>query len=244
MTKPTIDGSNEHRTVSRVMHILEFVADSEQSVRLADIANELSAPRSSVHGLVHGLVSTGYLRSTAGGRYTLGGAISVLVLHSPVSDPGIRAAMETLNLEFDETVILTVMVGESMVAVDAIESSNAIRYSPTIGARRPLYPTSAGKCFLANAALNYRERYLERKFPTAGERDEVIRELLQVRENGFAVNRGDTIADLHAVTVPIFAGLTVTSAITVAGPTSRIEENLDQIVIAARNAASHASRSR
>src|SRR5690606_14181139 len=104
MTEPTVGGSHGHRTVSRVMGILEFGCGSEQCVRLADIVNELSAPRSSVHGLVHGLVSTGYLRATDDGRYTLGGAFSALVLHSPLSDPGIRTALETLNLEFDETV--------------------------------------------------------------------------------------------------------------------------------------------
>lgn len=237
-------GSSEHRTVSRVIGILEFVARSGQSVRFADIVNELNAPRSSVHGLVQGLVSTGYLRVTEDGRYSLGAGVSALVLQSPVSDQAVRSALETLSLEFDETVTLTVMAGDSILTVDAIESSKAIRYNPTIGLRRPLYPTSAGKCFLANAAFDYREKYLARKFPTVAERDRVLTELLQVREDGFAINRGDTLPDLSAVSVPVFEDLTVTSAITVAGPSSRFESSMDEIVTGVRDAAARASRAR
>src|SRR5699024_3969969 len=145
-------GVGEHRTVSRIVSILEFTAQAGSGVRMSEIVKELEAPRSSVHGLVHGLVAAGYLHATDSGQYTLGAAIGALVTERSAGDTAIRAAMEGLNLEFDETVAFVAIAGDSIVTIDAIESSMAIRYNPTIGLRRPLYPTSAGKCFLSAAA--------------------------------------------------------------------------------------------
>ncbi len=243
MTEPAADKSSEHRTVSRVTGILEFVARSGHSVRLAEIVAELKAPRSSVHGLVHGLVSTGYLRVTDDGRYNLGPALGALVMRKTEADHSIRAEMESLSLEFDETVALVALAGDSMVTIDAIESAKQVRYNPTIGARRPLYPTSAGRCFLAFANSAYRDKYLERNFPLASERDRVRRELEQVRADGFAVNRGDTLSDLHAVSAPIFDGRSVAGVLTVAGPSTRFSQRADDITRAVRDAVSRLSNS-
>src|SRR5699024_9406552 len=151
-------GTGEHRTVTRVAAILEFAAQAESGVRMNEIVKELEAPRSSVHGLVHGLVAAGYLHATDSGQYTLGAAIGALMTERSPVGTAIRAAMEGLNLEFDESVAFVAIAGDSIVPIDAIESSLAIRYSPTIGLRRPLCPTSAGKCFLSAAAEDYRER--------------------------------------------------------------------------------------
>ncbi|MGW0035536.1 IclR family transcriptional regulator [Gordonia sp. NPDC003376] len=209
--------------------ILEYVARSSTSVRLADLVNALNAPRSSVHGLVHGLVSTGYLQATDDGRYMLGPAVSALLMHKPM-DRGYRSAMEALSLEFDETVTLVVIAGDSFVTTDAIESSKAVRYHPTIGIRRPLYPTSAGKCFLANATPEYQNKYLQKYFPSDDDRNVVRADLSRVKADGFAINTGDTLPDLSAVSVPLFTGSTVSAVITIAGPSSRFTDRLDDIV--------------
>ncbi|UVE93826.1 IclR family transcriptional regulator [Dietzia sp. B32] len=243
MTEPLAGASAEHRTVSRVAGILEFVSRSDQSVRLTDIVAELSAPRSSVHGLVHGLVSTGYLSTTDDGRYIVGPALPALLLPKTGIDHAIRAEMEGLSLEFDETVTLVALAGDSIVTTDAVESAKEVRYSPAIGTRRPLYPTSAGRCFLANAQPSYRDRFLERAFPLPAERDRVSCDLQRVRDEGLAVNRGDTLSDLHAVSAPIFDGRTVAGVLTIAGPSARFVERLDDLSAAVREATGRLSRS-
>ena len=241
MSEPVSSGSQEHRTVSRVTGILEYVARAERSVRLADIVGELDAPRSSIHGLVHGLVSTGYLRVAEDGRYVLGSAISALLMRQSPLDQHIRSAMEALNLEFDETVAWVTIAGDSMVNIDVIESSKAMRYNPTVGARRPLYPTSAGKCFLAYAPASYRDKYLERNFSSQSQRAAIRAELEKVLADGFAFNGGDTLPDLWAVSAPVFDGHSVSAVITLGGPASRFVDKLDVIVHAVREAAARAS---
>jgi hypothetical protein len=54
--------TSTHRTVTRIVRILESVARSgENAVGLAALARELDAPKSSVHGFVRGLCAEGYL---------------------------------------------------------------------------------------------------------------------------------------------------------------------------------------
>ena len=73
-----------HRTVSRVTTILELAAANRSGVRLTELATALDAPRSSVHGLVKGLVATGYLREE-GGTYRIGPAINSLLAAAPLT---------------------------------------------------------------------------------------------------------------------------------------------------------------
>lgn len=225
-----------HRTVSRVTNILELAARNPHGVRLAEIATELDAPRSSVHGLVKGLVANGYLRDD-GGIYTIGPAISALLVTRPTLAQAARTVMEELHNKFDETLTLVSLVGDSIVPTDAIESTQAIRYTPTLRIRRPLYPTSAGKCYLANASERFRENYLVAHTPDYATREHIRQELRIVKEQGGAINRGETISDLYAVSVPIFDGTHVAAVLTIAGPSTRFADRLDELLEATKKAA-------
>lgn len=242
MSSTTAPSSPEHRTVSRVTGILEFVASSESAVRMVDIVAALAAPRSSLHGLVHGLVSNGYLTAHADGTFELGAAINALRPHTSPFETAVRSGMEMLNLEFDETVTWVVRAGDSMFTNDAVESSHAIRYTPLRGLRRPLYPTSAGKCFLAHAPRQFRNMYVERTLPSTRERHLAQAEIQKVIDMGYAINAGDTFPDLCAVSVPLFDGTRVAGVITVAGPISRTMEKIDRIVQAVLRTVSDVER--
>lgn len=225
-----------HRTVSRVTNILELAARNPHGVRLAEIATELDAPRSSLFGLVKGLVANGYLRDD-GGTYTIGPAISALLVAQSNLERAARTVMEELHNKFDETITLVSLVGDSIVPTEAIESTQAIRYMPTLRVRRPLYPTSAGKCYLANASERFRETYLAAHTPDYATREHIRQDLRTVKEQGGAINRGETLPDLYAVSVPIFDGTHVAAVLTMAGPSTRFADRLDEILESTKKAA-------
>src|SRR5215475_8472440 len=194
--------AGEHRTVSRVTTILERVAATQTGVRLAELAAVLDAPRSSVHGLVKGLVATGYLREEDG-AYVIGPAVGALLMAAPPAlDLTARPEMEKLHRQFDETVMLASPVGDSVVYTDAIESTRVIRYSASLHSRRPLYPTSAGKCILAFAPARTRENYLTAHIEP-DRRERVRRELTEIAVAGVAANRGETEPDDSGVASPV-----------------------------------------
>jgi DNA-binding IclR family transcriptional regulator len=219
--------AKEHRTVSRVMTILETAAAHPEGATLGQFGAVLGAPKSSVHGLARGLVATGYLREEEG-RYVLGSAVgALLAVGRPSIDRVARPAMVELKKQFDETVMVGTLVGVSVVYIDAVDSSQPIRYSPPLHQRRPLYPTSTGKCFLAHMSPGRRRDYLDAHVP-AEARPRIERELQEVRARGFAINRGETLPDISAAGSPVTVNGRVIACLAVAGPTSRMADRLEE----------------
>lgn len=223
----TDTAAREHRTVSRVTTILEAVARERQGIRLTVLAKLLDAPKSSVHGLTQGLVATGYLVDRHG-TYMLGPAVGALLSPTrPSLLEAARPAMEELQQQCDETVALCALVGDSVVYVDLVESTQALRYSAPLRTRRPLYPTSAGKCFLAYMKESKVEAHLKNFAPE--QRDAIRSELFEVRTSGVAYNRGETISDVTAVASPILVAGRPAACLNVAGPTARMLDKLAEV---------------
>lgn len=217
--------------MSRVTNILELAAGSESGVRLPELTAALDAPRSSVHSLAKGLVANGYLREEAG-AYLIGPAVGALLAASRQSlDRAARPSMEALQREFNETVMLSFLVGDALVYGDVVESTHMIRYSAPLRTRRPLYPTSSGKCFLAYATEPFREWYLDTHVPDQQSKDRAREELRAVRDAGVAINRGETLPDVSGVAAPVFGNGQVQAVLAIAGPTSRISGQLDDFAV-------------
>ncbi|WP_306336665.1 IclR family transcriptional regulator [Streptomyces sp. KL118A] len=230
----------EHRTVSRVTGILECVSRRD-GARMQELADALDAPKSSVFGLVKGLVSTGYLVEEHG-VYHLGPALGSL-LARPSRDVAAAAlpTLEALRDRFGETAMLGTAVGDSLVYATAAESHRLIRYSAPLRTRRPLYPPSAGKVLLAHRSRSWRDTCLRKLIDDPAARQAAHDELAEVRATGVAFNRGETLPDVTAAARPVLVGGRVRAVIAVAGPTSRTAELLpdlaDALVDAVRTVA-------
>ncbi len=224
--------AGEHRTVARVMAILEFVVVNDQrGARLGDLAEHVDAPKSSVHGLVKGLLTTGYLRE-AGGRYHVGPAISSLVVSEEVLvAASYRNALEELSERWGETAILSKLVGDSTVHLEIVEPKDAfIRAAPMPRTRLSLWPRSSGKCFLAYMDEKRLDAYFRRQRLDANTIATMRGELAEVRKTGVAVNAGGNTGIEMAVSSPIVNRTgDVVFAITLAGVASRMVDRLPEI---------------
>lgn len=221
----------EHRTVARAMSILELVlANDSDGMRLGELSAAIGAPKSSVHGLAKGLVATGYFRE-ANGRYFAGPAVSSLIAFGPTTLPSVyHHALEELKESWNETAMIAMLVGESVVYLDAVESDAFIRAAPRLNTRLPLWPRSSGKCFLAFMEPRRLEMYLRRHQPDRGDAERVRDELAQVRAMGVAFNIGGSVEDHVGIASPIvIPGAPATVAIAVAGPRNRMKDRVDAI---------------
>ncbi|MFE4500966.1 IclR family transcriptional regulator [Rhodococcus sp. NPDC056743] len=229
-TEAVTAGSNEHRTVSRVMTILEMVVASEPTgLRLADLSDMLGAPKSSIHGLARGLVATGHLREHAG-RYFQGPAVSMLALGGQAITAAYRHTLEQLAAEWNETAILATSAGDSVINIDVVEPNQTIRASPPLHERRPMWPGSYGKVFVAYMSPRRRDAYLRRKYPDPQQQKAILDEVALIRASGVAINRGETDPELYGVASPIIiGGPEVTLAIGLAGPSARMIDRIDVI---------------
>jgi DNA-binding IclR family transcriptional regulator len=232
----TSEEGKEHRTVGRVTAILEFVSANPDGVRMPQLVQELDAPRSSVNGLVSGLVARGYLE-VRGGRYLIGSAVGALLSGNQSLNEAARPIMRQLAVDLEETVMLSIRTGDTLVYVDAAESAQLIRYSAPLHQRRELYPASSGKVWLAYGQPDFKADYIQRRIE-ARRRAAVQKDLAKVVERGYAINLRETIPDVASVAVPILKGERLVAVLAVAGPDARMEGHLQRIGSAARDAAS------
>jgi DNA-binding IclR family transcriptional regulator len=130
------------------------------------------------------------------------------------------------------------------VYVDVVESRNVIRYFAPQGVRRRLYPTRAGKCFLAHFSSARQDRYLQRQGYDASAREAIDAELVEVRSRGYSINRGETVRDVFAVSSPIVVAGKIVAYLTSAGPDSRFEPKIDAIARSLVDAAARLAQSR
>lgn len=214
-----------HRTVSRVVRILEVVARRHDGVTLLELCRELDAPRSSVHGFVRGLVVEGYLEERDGsGGYVLGVGAHTLLASSGTSLLEIvRPVMRELRDRLTETVTLSVPVGRDISYVSSIQPAHPITYSPRLHTRRHPWPTSTGKIFLAFGAFGgeWTSGDIQRELGHGA-----VNEVAQVLKHGFATNIGESVTDVAAVAVGVEVSGRMVAALSIGGPRARIERRL------------------
>jgi DNA-binding IclR family transcriptional regulator len=229
--------ASEHRTVSRVVAIMEIVAAGEpDGVRLSDLAESIDAPKSSAHGLAKGLVAVGYLREQDGRYFTGPGVLNLLGGRLPTFPAAFHDALLTLVDTWQETAFVATLVGDSSVYVDRVESPSFIRAAPPLNVRIPLWPRSTGKCFLAWMNPRQADAILRRTLSDGSLLDQAKTELARTREVGYALNDAESEADMIGIASPIVSprGAQVTMAIAIGGPESRMSPRLDEMIVSVR----------
>lgn len=236
------EGGKEHRTVTRIMTILELVAAAAPGgLRLAQLAEAIDAPKSSVHGLVQGLVAAGYLRSDRG-TYRIGPAPAALLAPAlPRVTEVASASLRELRDTFDETAVLSQLIGNSVVPIVMVPAHQPIHYATPMGLRRDLYPLSAGKVFLAAMSRRRLDGYIAATFPKAADARRVREDLARVRERGYSINVDETLPGLSGVGAGIVVEGAVRWAVSLVGPTERFTPHIPECGPAVKAAAAAVS---
>jgi IclR family acetate operon transcriptional repressor len=221
------------------------------SVRAIDVATELGVSRSTAHRMVSTLAQVGLLRRNESDKsYSAGYALSQLAL-AVIGAADIRSEVEPvlaqLAAQTGETAHFLVREGDEVVFVAVAEGTFVVRAASRVGVRLPAHITSSGKSLLA--ALPREELlalYPVGRTPAGGTsmaihtRDELLSQLDEVVERGYAVNRGESEPGLTTISVAIHdargAGV---GALTISGPSDRIEARLEELAAALRAAARH-----
>ena len=255
---PSRNGSESDagpRAILRVPEVLMALAARPEGSSLAELAPQLNVPKTSLHRLLRTLERGGYLTSSSS-VYRLGPTSFQLanliarVAPSSTFPACARPTLETLARDSEETAMLGVVSGEEpqILYVDVIDSDAPIRFTLSVGDRRPLYCAASGKAVLAYFAPGARQGYVERTEFTAftprtsGPAD--MEPLLEaIRQSAIAFDNGGKVLGAAGIASPIFdrEGAAIAS-ISVAGPSERIEANRARLEPMVRNAGERISR--
>jgi IclR family acetate operon transcriptional repressor len=235
--------------VERTARILQAVEAAEKS-NLADIARRTGLNEATVLRYLNSLAALGFIEREEPGLYRLGWEVFRLgqrALAGRVPREAIRPAMQALAAEFNETVNFALIRQNTVVIVDVLESSRAIRKINFIGQTDPWHASALGKALLATmpddewrkiVSANGFQKYTKHTITSL---DAMAKDLRGIRRRGYALDLEEADEDLTCVAaaVPDASGKPSQYAISISFLTHRLK---DQDLEDAGNRVSAAAR--
>jgi DNA-binding IclR family transcriptional regulator len=240
-------------TVVKSIQILETLA-STPNLGISELSRLLDMPKSSVHGILETLAATMMVeKSDQTGKFHLGVKLVELGNRAQLELDICRIAkpfLQGLNVEFDETVHLTVLDHDEVLYVDCVESRRRLRTYSVIGVRAPLYCTSVGKAILAFLDDAEIQRIVRAKGllritdHTITSEERLFNEVRSIRQVGYALDNMEHEEHLRCIGAPIRnARGQVFASLSLSGPAERnTPERLAVMAPAVLRACSEISR--
>jgi IclR family acetate operon transcriptional repressor len=220
----------------RALEIVDCLASNADAITARDLSAKLDIRLPTVYHLLNTLTHAGYAEKVSTGYVLSGDKISNLYasfMRSLRAEPAVVGGIHRLAAITRETVYAARLVGESAVIVSVAEGSQAVRVGNLYpGLRGNEYARAAGKVLLAFMPEERLDSYLRHTSMTKltphtiTDSGDLRAELLNVRENGYAVDREGFAEGVCCMSVPIVRrGATVPSiAISVTIPSHRFDE--------------------
>jgi len=209
--------------------LLETLALAERARGVTELAGTLGLAKSQVHRLLQTLAERGYVRQDPeNGRY--GCTLKLWEYGALVADRIdvrriARAHLEALADRTSETVHMSVLDGTDALYIDKIDSPQPVRAYSRLGGRAPAYCVATGKALLAYAPAELIAQLSPQPHTprTLTRLDDIRRELERVREQGYALNRGEWQESVGGLGVPIFGpNRRAVAAVGISGPIDRL----------------------
>lgn len=227
-----------HRATIRVLDILECLSAASDGMTLTELAQALSAPKSSLFPIVHTLEQRQYLQQRFGTtRYMIGP--SSLVLGSAYAlNSGIMAFTDVIKqvvAACQETCQLGVLDQGNVLYIAKEDSPEAIRMISRVGNRLPANATAIGKALLSGLTdTEVRELYangLPRLTShTITSISALLSQLSDIRNGGMASEREESTPQLACWALPLYQGGKVFAALSVSVPLFRCEPGKIELI--------------
>jgi DNA-binding IclR family transcriptional regulator len=223
-------------SVKRAFDILDLFFGGTESLSKPEIAARLGLARTTVHEQVQTLLACGYLETVENqpNRYTLGFHVfelgSVFASRIDPSQQCLRAARE-VSRSCDETVQMAIRDGADVVFIIRVDSSRILRLVSAVGSRLPAHCTGVGKMLLSclsdqelSALYRNKSRLPGMTANSISSVKRLMKELSEVRRNGYAYDDCESNEDARCVAAPVYdhtGGAYAAMSITV--PASRMD---------------------
>lgn len=214
----TKEKANGNQSLIRGLKLIDILSNYPNGCPLAQLADLAQLNKSTVHRLLQGLQQEGFIQpSTTAGSYRLTtkclsighkifSAMNIVHIAAPY--------LEQLNLKTGETVNFSMRENDHAIMIYKLEPTmGMLKTRAYIGQRIPLFCSGVGKIFLAyEKKQNYTENYwdshqseIEQLTPnTITQLDKLKIELMQIRNDQFAMDREENELGVTCIACPIF----------------------------------------
>jgi DNA-binding IclR family transcriptional regulator len=219
--------------VHKAFQLLRSVARSQKSLGIVELAEQLGYSKSTTHGLVHALLREGALtQGTGAHKLYLGPAIAELLFsnwHQEKVNELAQPVLNDIRDSISETVILGVRIRNRVLIITTAEASESLKISVPVGSTIPLLGGAVGKVFLSDETPDHAMQLIQkqglRRYTPRSITDATayLRELDQVRDQGYAVDIEEYLQGIRAVAVALHNRRGLPAALWVVG----ISANMD-----------------
>jgi IclR family KDG regulon transcriptional repressor len=227
------------KTVDRLARILDCFSPESPTWSLAELSEYLDLPKSTLHRFLVSLEQHGILRRGARDkRWRLGYHLVIwgkLAAESTGLQHLSRPVMQELVDASGEMALLTVYHNREVTCIEKIETSHSVRLALDVGTRHPPHAGASSKILMAYLPEKEIQSIIqEQGLPkicvnTITDPEEMVAELVTIREQGYAMSLEETDPGAWGVATPIYdQDSRVAAAIGIAGPTMRYTEHLAQ----------------
>ncbi len=231
------------RAVQRALDILSCFTVDAPHRGVSEIAEETGLSKGAVHRLLAALKSRRCVDSDpVSGKYQLGTKLlefaGVLYANRLSYQEKARPHLQRLVEEINETVVVNALDGDTHICTLVIDATRPFRFFTRPGVRRPPHFGAAGQVLLAWQS----EETVEKILPTdklegftlwsITRPEDYLRRLRQVREQGYALDKGETFQDVTGLSAPIYDhNAEVVAAATIVAPTHRVPDDRIPVLI-------------
>jgi DNA-binding IclR family transcriptional regulator len=222
VSQGSIDGS-EVQAISRASRILAALEASPGGLSLAQIAQRVELPRSTVHRIVKALTTERFLVPvSAAGGVRLGPRLAGLA-SAALGElrQQIRPHLEHLSEQVNETVDLAVLDRDHVIFIDQVAAPHRLQAVSAVGA--------SGKALLAELDPEQVRELLPARLPrltpnTITSRAKLMEELERIRDSGIAFDNQEHTAGICAIGQTIPDGAGGRAAVTIPLPALRFHD--------------------
>ncbi len=229
-------------SVKKAFAILSAISASKDGMGVSDLAKKLKMAKSTVHGMTSALEELGaVMRDPLTKKYKLGFTL-LEIGRSAYSQIDLQTSARPLAEELMEKTQTSVFLGilnwGQVTILDMVESRQDLNITAPVGSTIPLFAGAVGKVFLASMAEEQAVKIVKSKgLPrftdnSIVDMDLYVKELKQVREQGYAVDDEEYILGVRAVASPLMGLGQLRSAIWAVGFKASLDQKKMQTLTA------------
>lgn len=203
-------GQGGTQTLIRGLRVLEAIADGDQPVGVGELSRQVELPKSTVQRLLRTLQQEGWAETSNEPitRWQMSPRLLAIARRGAPSRSLREVAtphLAALGARTGETIHFTVPDGSNrMVLIERVDSIHAVRTFNPIGASTAYHTSASGKAMMAALTDDEVERilagHLDKVMPnTVTDSAELLRQVNEARERGYAVNIAENRAHVCAI---------------------------------------------
>ena len=240
--------SCDHRPTTRIIDILELLSKIPTGLSLTEIADAISAPKSSISPLMHTLTNRKFVfydKDTQ--KYCIGIAAFVVgssYVQQMTALQFIQSEMKHITDTCKETCQFGIRDNSQVFYMAKVDSPEPIQLVSHVGKRLPLYCTAIGKALLSDLSLeelkqlypNGLQPYTE---STITDFDTLFQQMKEIQISGIAKEYEEVTPHIVCVSTPLRRNGKIIAALSISVPRFRMTESketqLMQLLLEKRN---------